>query len=110
MTTVPAHQIAADLLTAANHIETYGHRKHGFGSPQGPCCVAGAISVAVTGKTWQTSLTRTEFLLRRSAAIDAVQAVIDPYITIWNDDPERTKAEVVAGLRSAAEAVFPNAD
>lgn len=106
MTAVPAHQIAADLLSAANHIETFGLQKEDFGRPDGPCCIAGAISVAVTGKRWSTALKGVLFD-RRSTAVDAVREVLPAFVTHWNDAPERTQAEAVAKLREAAEAVFP---
>ena len=74
------------LLKAANMIETHGwiqgaaSNGHGF-------CALGAI--CLTGENY-------------CAAIDALHRIV-PQIMDWNDAPGRTKEEVIATLRKAAE-------
>jgi hypothetical protein len=112
MTTVPAHQTAADLLSAANHIETYGWRQQWYGQAGEPCCARGAIQVAVYGATvddptWEDAPGLTA---RENAANAAVRrwTTNRRAVTTWNDAKVRTKEDVVAGLHRAAEAVSPS--
>jgi hypothetical protein len=117
VTAVLATQIAADLLTAANHIETYGHLKFHYGRKGLPCCATGAIQVAVYGATITDHLIdRDSFDLspektaRAHAAYDELKwHLAIRHVPDWNDAPERTQAEVVAGLRGAAHRVSPGA-
>jgi hypothetical protein len=109
---VNAQQTAADLLSAANHIETYGHRKGWYGSAGMPCCVRGAMQVAIYGATidedeWQASDEKNE---RDEAATDALSRHIGfPVVSIWNDSERLTAEQVVHALRGAAKRVFPDA-
>lgn len=113
MTTVTAQQTAADLLSAANHIETYGWWQGWYGAAGKPCCARGAIQVAVYGTsvdepTWQGT---PEHVAREDAANASVRRWVTRgrNITAWNDAKERTQDDVVSGLCLAAERVFPNA-
>lgn len=73
-----------------------------------PCCQAGAIVRATTGSAWSAGPTPPE--------VAALQAGADEYMRkyilrvhgvrrpiAWNDQAGRTKEEVVAALRGAAE-------
>lgn len=105
MTAVAVEQIAADLLSAANHIETFGLRKYFMGSQGKPCCAGGAIQVAVYGDTVGDldEVRRNRELGRERAARDALMWHLTlRRIAPWNDDALRTTAEVVAALRGAA--------
>jgi hypothetical protein len=69
-------------------------------------CVLGAIAVA-TGYTFEREYQKTFINIddcnpRYSAAFDALSVVV-PSRAVWNDEPGRTKAEVISALRSAAE-------
>jgi hypothetical protein len=110
MTTVPAHQTKADLLSAANHIEQYGWLRKEYGETRGPCCILGAIAVASTGHCNPDDMveTGTSESRRYYAALTAVGRTLGLNAWVWNDKPYRTKAEVVDKLREAAEAVFPS--
>lgn len=110
-----AAQIAADLLTAANHIETFGHRKHHYGRQGEPCCASGAIQIAVYGGTAHDLGVGNSPVLAdpdRSLRLQAAQAELMWHLDVkripaWNDAPERTPAQVVAAFRAAAERVSP---
>lgn len=109
-----AQQTAADLLSAANHIQRYGWKQGGFGLSGKPCCARGAIQVAVYGCTIMEhfalrSITSEEWERERSAT-EAVEEVLESASSLawWNDSPSRHKGEVVCKLREAAERVFPN--
>lgn len=106
MTAVTAEQTAADLLSAANHIETYGWRQRQFGSVGKPCCVDGAITVAVSNGEASGLPTEGDQTARSMAACEALTKVIGQRIWGWNDAPDRTQEHVVAALRAAAEQVM----
>lgn len=109
MTTVTAQQTAADLLSAANHLEQFGWRKGDLGEPGRPCCVDGAINVAIHGDFSYYSPDSS-----KQQQIHAAHRAFDEFLgddetgPSWNDDEGRTAAEAVAKLREAAEAVFPS--
>lgn len=59
-------------------------------------CATGAIHHVVTGHAFQCS--------PEAAAVEAaLEAVVGRAPTQWNDDPERTQAEVIEAFRKAAE-------
>jgi len=62
------------------------------------CCVVGAICAA---NRLKLSDTRLDWILGTLVPTDAEQAL--GALAIWNDQDERTKEEVVAELRAAAE-------
>lgn len=104
---VAAEQTAADLLSAAHHIETFGWRKGQFGSVGKPCCVDGAITVAVSNGEVSGLPETDEQLARSIAACDALIKVIGQRaVWRWNDAIERTHEQVVTALRTAAEQVM----
>lgn len=108
MTTVTAQQTAADLLSAAGYIETYGLEKGDYGEMGAPACMGGAIKIVLFGDTFGVACPG-EKVKREFAARGALLSIL-PDVTIgyWNDQPERTQAEASAKLREAAEAVFPS--
>lgn len=114
MTTVTAQQTAADLLSAANHLETFGWVRGAFGSIGQPCCTDGAI-IAAVGIDVNDPLTgTTEQAERAEAAERAFAEFIGEYsafparvVWLWNDGSP-SREVVCAKLRAAAEAVFPN--
>ena len=71
----------------------------------GPCCQAGAISRAVSGKAWTLGRWVREHPEARTAHARAnhymMRQVSNP--VRYNDTPGRTADEVVAALRGAAE-------
>ncbi len=106
------------LLDAARHIEMHGLLKGGFGSAHGPCCIRGAINLVTIGSTvdgdygnFPADDMRQWFA---SSAVDAIARQIgakdDRYwaraeaVANWNDAPDRTRSEVLAAMRKAAEA------
>lgn len=99
------------LLGAADYIEKHGWRQGGFGAwggRLGPCCAAGAIGVMTTGEGVGACALGTAAKRQLAAMVtqrqDVPLAECVPVIADWNDAPERTKDEVVAKLREAAEA------
>lgn len=79
------------LLKAADVIEKYGHAKRCY-SPlaNGERC-AGLAIVAAHGQTDD-----------HEEAVARLQKAVGGYITLWNDEPERTADEVIAKLRAVA--------
>ncbi|MFE1321660.1 hypothetical protein [Kitasatospora phosalacinea] len=94
------------LRLAAEYLEVHGHCKGKFAAPEGRgACAVGAIRAVVTGSRYIVHP-----LVER--AVEAFSATLpdrsydpDENIAAWNDEPERTTAEVVRALRAAAEAV-----
>lgn len=96
-------QVAADLVAAAAYIERYGWIQGKTGSPGGPVCAAGALRAIASAPAWNP--VTEEQLQRYSDSWDAATDYLGRALPNWNDEPERTQAEVVAALRAASEAV-----
>lgn len=84
---------------AADAIEFYGHAKLSLKDGQGRMCLLGAINYVVTGNAfgWHRESQR---LLKDLRPLISPEGSVDP--VIWNNDWERTQAEVVGLLRKAA--------
>ncbi|MEU0818866.1 DUF6197 family protein [Streptomyces mirabilis] len=105
-------------LKAAEVIRTNGHYKgayYGWGESgvgitlapaECPVCTAGALSVAISGQPVPTSdefdVVALDFARRTRLPFDLNWPTIA--IGDWNDDPERTAADVIAALELAAKA------
>lgn len=96
------------LNKAADIVEQRGHSKGVYSDSTGRVCAVGAINAAILGTTkiehlpiWYSGLdTHAGRVLHSLVCADEYWSITD-----WNDAPERTKEEVVAALRQAAEAV-----
>lgn len=86
------------LWEAADKIEDLGLMKENLWGPHGEMCSRGAL-MSVVG-TWNTQTSDAEAALASHLRI--------PDVVNWNNAPERTKAEVVAGFRSAALSLNPS--
>ncbi len=73
-------------LEAANLIEEKGWCQGALRTQGGAHCVLGALIEASP-----------------SFDLKPLQALIGDSVAIWNDKPERTKEEIIAALRKAAE-------
>ena len=100
----PGHEgngSASELLTgAADAIERFGHQKHTMGHTGIGFCLHGAMDYVA----WRVDAGQrfTTPVMRDAAA--RLARVVGTNATIgWNDDPARTKEEVVAALRQAAQ-------
>lgn len=82
---------------AADEIERRGHTKNKLCDQRGAVCLYGAIHVADHGDPYHRGRSWDEWTRRLGFEYwgDAVN---------WNNDPDRTQAEVVARLRAAARA------
>lgn len=86
-----------DLLKAADIIEERGWCQGNWKNGQGQLCILAALETATTERGRPNSL---------RPAIVAVKArigIANGSLAQWNDSPFRTKDEVLAALRSAAE-------
>ncbi len=84
-------EASKNLRDAAAHIDYYGHckgRYHSGEDYQSPCCLLGSLH-AIRAK-FQSYDVVYNFLGTSS-------------VSTWNDEPERTKEEVTALLRQAAD-------
>lgn len=100
---------AAVLIHAANIIDTQGWTQYDMQDSEGRVCLVGAIRLA----SMDLSADRTEFniMTLRIKAENLAFAQLhsesgdDDYGSLarYNDQPERTKEEVIAFLRNAAE-------
>lgn len=120
--------LAAVYLKAANIIRTNGHYKGAYfeSSPASvvgiqprptecSVCIAGAVSLAMTGwpvpvgLDWESDSEPLQDAIQRLADITGVEGdpAAEPVgrIAAWNDAPERTQDDVVAALENAAQAV-----
>lgn len=124
MTTAPTTQTAEILRTAADLIQTRGLYKGAFVDPSqppetAPFCALGAIDVAagVTRPVYDTKYERTYLSSDGTepppGAIDASMVASDLLrwevgtVLQWNDDPKRTRGEVVNTLRRTADSIDP---
>ena len=97
-------QVAADLRAAAEVLERGGWTQGRYYRPETGCrCAIGAI-VAVLGGH-DTEFTIPDEAQPRWRAVEgALEAHLNHFIDIWNDEPGRTADEVIAALRAAADA------
>jgi hypothetical protein len=94
----PKEVTEADVLhRAADLLEEFGHCKGALGSKErGEFCVMGALTEARRDLGVRDGLG-----MGYTPLADAIGR--DVFLHIWNNHPDRTKAEVVAKLREAAE-------
>lgn len=90
-------------LAAADYIEQNGLVKGTYGRAGGPCCVLGAIRIAVMGKLAIMGSDPPKSLLYERCR-EKVTDVLGMAIAPWNDSPETTKEEAVDLLRRTAAA------
>jgi hypothetical protein len=102
-------QVAADLRAAADVLERDGWTQGTYSRTDGCHCVAGAVYAAICcpdpceasdaeyHRVDEALTGLARFLGRSTLAVEGVAIA-------WNDDPERTAAEVIAALRAAADA------
>jgi hypothetical protein len=83
------------LLEAADLLRERGWCQH-FLSDGGRFCAEGAIRKAAEGTLAKTSL---KFIQARGLLKKHLGA---KYIAVWNDDPRRTKKQVIEALEAAA--------
>lgn len=106
-------QVADVLDDAADYIEAHGWCRTSLLTPDGRVCAMGAIAMSqqaidihvqnADAVLWTWKRERAEVV----AAAEALGSVVDssdPYSPIphWNDDPARTKQEVLDAFRAAA--------
>ncbi len=78
------------LLDAADYIECQGWSQGGGDSRGGPVCMVGAITtVCVYSKPY-------------TRAIDELKRMLNAHLMEWNNQPGRTKDEVISALRRCA--------
>lgn len=87
------------LLRAADIIESHGWCQNSYTSAGGKLCLLGAVKVA-RGLTPEDA-EDTEALVERACERVYVSLGLRR-VHIWNDEPGRTKEEVIAKLRSVA--------
>lgn len=81
------------LLDAANHIEAHGWCQRQSSRNDGATCMIGAIAkVCVYSKPY-------------TRAIGQLHRLVGKWPEKWNDQPERTKEEVIAMLHKAAKLI-----
>lgn len=85
------------LLNAADTIERVGHCKMTQCDNEGRMCFIGAVKFHDVGnaKSWELTTYGTE-------ALDKMRKYLGEHPIDWNNAPERTGAEVVAGMRDCA--------
>lgn len=93
------------LLAAADHLEQKGWCRETFCNSNGECCVIGAIQFAASGRANRLAKTKKVIAALRKLAdaigLGSVPSLGD--IKAWNDSLSRTKEEVIAALRQAAQ-------
>ncbi len=92
-------QVAADLRAAADVLERDGWTQEFFTDQAGCHCAAGAVRVVAYEKGDKACY---------RDAVEALAAYVtgtDNLIALyrWNDNPDRTSAEVIAAFRAAAD-------
>jgi hypothetical protein len=87
------------LNDAADYIETYGWVQHQSGKAGGPACAISSLHFCCNN--WSDADLAVEKLYRHLGNMDQGYSYIS--ISSWNDNSLRTKEEVIAALRAAAE-------
>lgn len=104
----PENEIAKTLLEASELIKTCGHMKHNFGSKNEGFCIHGAIGVALMIKKCthvEVVKALAEYMYKKHKIcipVGPVDKDVHNFVA-WNDQPERTKEEVITALEGAAE-------
>lgn len=102
------------LLRAANLIEERGLAKHTREDEGGSLCLMGAISMAAIGTTAMPVFKKTDAECQAALAVNQALLArgVPHHLTCpngsayWNNEPERTEADVVAVLREAAQVML----
>lgn len=101
---------AEDLKAAVRLLEKYGWIQGRLGGAKTGFCSIGAINAATSRNYFAADDKRfdpVQFVYRHRAACRAlIEAAEIPFgqVADWNDDPERTKDEVLEAFRRAIEA------
>ena len=107
------------FLNAAEIIESRGLHKGAMIHPSfadrdsAPVCTMGALTIAITGSITgsakacinKTDWPPMEYVILQEVNCDMCQYLGVSAVCKWNDNPQRTKEDVVAALRGAAEHV-----
>jgi len=88
------------LLDAADIIERRGWHRGSYESGYGAVCALGAINIAANGAALKFGPSSNDAVVRMTHYL--VQTGYEDGVHSWNDQPGRTKEEVVAALRAAA--------
>ena len=83
------------LLDAADLLEKYGWCQGSYHNRQHQFCMVGAVWAAAKTEVLNTAV---------KEASNHLIEITGPDITGWNDRPERTREEIIAALRKAADA------
>jgi hypothetical protein len=101
MTTVTALTPLDVLRGGLENIRTYGWTQHEFGDINDGFCINGAVNYAGTGDSVWVRLEHPNFKVLQSAK-HALRNVFDIlFLAEWNDEPGRTKEEVIALFEQA---------
>ena len=102
MTTTEAALAATVLSAAANLIDKHGWIQHEFGNVDCGYCLTGAIDAAAYDlNAGSFAIEDAEAILEDAEAI-LIADLNDPVLVSWNDDPHRTRADVVGLLNTQA--------
>ncbi|MGW2223889.1 DUF6197 family protein [Streptomyces formicae] len=113
------YQQAADVIRTNGHYQGafWGRRESEVGivraASEGPVCIAGALSIALSGYPVPAldegpERQRYDKIATRLADLIGIDARFDEPVSRlarWNDSSERTPADVIAALENAAKAV-----
>jgi hypothetical protein len=81
------------LNAAADHIQIFGHRKHGLGEQGQPTCALGALQAVTGGRDANGWM---------QPGIKLLRYIERPDVAVWNNAPERTAEDVIAAMRACA--------
>jgi hypothetical protein len=112
---IPAVLTSAAEVLRVNGLHKTAYWPHKFPllnvppwKPGTPCCVIGAIAVALDPDDPDNGLSLTDpYSLHLGQYIAASGIRPDCLVTLWNDAPERTKEEVIEVLLAAAKWEMP---
>jgi hypothetical protein len=93
-----------DLVTrAADRIEKYGHCKGWYNmGAEGPCCIMGALGIEAQQSEHRVSEVIPAVRWGAGLGVHVKQGSYALDLIRWNDEDERTQAQVVEALRRAA--------
>ncbi len=96
--------IAAAIRSGIDYINTYGWRQGSFPAKFGqPACMMQSVRFADEQYTWWTLGMKAQERLYYQAQVRFHQHAAE-----WNDDPQRTKQEVLAFMNSVATKIEEN--
>jgi len=104
-------EVGRTLLKAAKYMDEHGHCKGTLENSKGAVCAYGALNTAlfgqadITSREWDVIHQNSpeQMILETQCTTALLDETDDLLISTWNDEPDRTKEQVIDLFKRAAE-------